>query len=158
MTVFRVKGINRVKSKGRWYFYHCATGTRLKGEPGSPEFLAELARIGAFLEKKKAQPASLELIIEEYRKSPFWGDLRPATQFSYNRAFDVLKPLFQMPLSEITPGFVAGLRDKIAEARGRWMAHYVKTVLSIIFDYAREKCWIQNNPTKGVRKLKRDRS
>jgi hypothetical protein len=39
MTVIRVKGVKRYRSKGRWYAYHRATGTRLKSESWTGEFL-----------------------------------------------------------------------------------------------------------------------
>ena len=35
-----VKGVAKVMSKGRTYYYAWRGGPRLRGEPGSPEFIA----------------------------------------------------------------------------------------------------------------------
>ena len=43
--IIRVRGIKRVKSHGRWYYYHRKTGQRIKATPGTPAFLAEVERL-----------------------------------------------------------------------------------------------------------------
>jgi hypothetical protein len=48
MVRTRLTGINRVRKRLSGgsiaiYYYHRATGRRLKGEPGSPEFLSDYA-------------------------------------------------------------------------------------------------------------------
>ena len=65
----------------------------------------------------------------------------------------VMEPLDDMPLVEFTPAFVASLRDRVAETRGRWMANYVLTVLALLLDFARERDWIDENPVRKVRKV-----
>jgi len=45
MTVVRVKGLKRYRVKGRWYAYHRKSGTRLKSEFGTAQFIAELASL-----------------------------------------------------------------------------------------------------------------
>jgi integrase len=158
MAVVRVKGVKKVRSKGRVYYYHRKTMTRIKSEFGSAEFFVELARLDRAAIRAKALPGTLGFLIDDYRRSPFWRGLAHATRISYDRAFEVLKPLFGIPLIEISPGWVAALRDEVAEKRGRWMANYVIVVLSIVADHAREKAWLRDNPTKGIRKIGRDRN
>ena len=43
-----------------------------------------------------------------------------------------------MPLVEITPQFIAGLRDRIAEKHGRRQANYVMAVTSVAFEHGKE--------------------
>ena len=45
MTVVRIKGLKRYKSKGRWFVYHRKTGIRLREEFGTGAFMAELEAI-----------------------------------------------------------------------------------------------------------------
>src|SRR4051812_38543609 len=40
MTKVDLKGVAKAKAKGRTYYYAWRGGPRLKGEPGSPEFIA----------------------------------------------------------------------------------------------------------------------
>jgi hypothetical protein len=47
------KGLKRYRSKGRWYYYHRATRTRILAAPDTPEFDAEIAAA-----KKSANPSA----------------------------------------------------------------------------------------------------
>ncbi|MDI2077558.1 hypothetical protein [Bradyrhizobium sp. Mp27] len=69
MTVLRVKGLKRYRVKGRWYAYHRKSGTRLKSEFGTAEFIAELARLERRLRKIEALPGTLGQLFSSYRKS-----------------------------------------------------------------------------------------
>ncbi len=154
----QIKGLKRVTAKGRTYYYHRQTMKRIKAPFGTAEFILEVARINAALGKKTAVPGTLGMLIDAYRASPFWRDLRPSTRISYDRAFDVLKPVRAMPLVEFKPSWVAGFRDEVGEKRGRWMANNVRAVLSILAEFGREKELLAENPVKGTRRLRRDRT
>jgi integrase len=132
--------------------------TRIKAEFGTAAFFVELTRLDQAAIKAASLPGALSPAIERYRRSPFFRDLAPATRHSYDRAFEVLKPLSDMPLVEATPSWVAALRDEVAEKRGRWMANYVIVALSVVFEHARENGWMRDNPTRGIRKIGRDKS
>jgi hypothetical protein len=43
--IVRVRGVKKVRSKGKIYYYHRATGTRLLAPPGTVEFLIEIGRL-----------------------------------------------------------------------------------------------------------------
>ena len=152
-----VRGLNKATAKGRTYYYHRASGRRLTGEPGSPEFMAAYAAAEASVTKRVSTPGTLGLLIDAYRKSDYWGRLAPKTRLSYDRAMDLLSSIRDMPLTKIDPGFVAGLRDKVMAKRGRWMANYVITLLSILSDFALERRWMTENPTKPVRRIRKDK-
>ena len=72
MTVVRVKGVKRYRSKGRWYYYHRATGTRLNAEFGTGEFFAELAALERKVKREKAAPGTLGMLLASYRFSPIF--------------------------------------------------------------------------------------
>ncbi|MEJ0052471.1 MAG: tyrosine-type recombinase/integrase [Methylovirgula sp.] len=157
MTVVRVKGIKRYRRRGKWYCYHRATNTRLKSEFGTGEFFAELASLERKVHRTKAAPGTLGLLLASYRQSPNYCDLAAATRGGYARIMDLLKPLHEMPVVEMTPAFLAGLRDKVGGKHGRRQANYVLAVLSVACEHGREHGFLRDNPVKGIKRLRRDR-
>lgn len=157
MTVLRIKGLKRYRAKGRWYAYHRKTGIRLRAEFGTAEFIAQLAGIERKLETAEALPGTLGLLFSSYRGSPAFGDLAPATRQGYARMMNLLKPLDAMPLVELSSQFVAGLRDRVAAMHGRRQANYVLAVLSVACEHGKEHGIVQDNPVKGVKRMKRAR-
>lgn len=79
-----LKGINTVKktlADGTvgTYHYHRATGTRLEGEPGSPEFVASFeAAAKAAAQNRKA--GTISGLIKQYCDSRAWTKLAPSTR------------------------------------------------------------------------------
>ena len=157
MTVIRVKGVKRYCSKGRWYAYHRKTGIRFKAEFGTGEFFAELASLERKLKTQAALPGTLGQLLSSYRSSPVYTDLAPATRQGYARMMDLLKPLHEMPVAELTPQFVAGMRDRIAATHGRRQANYVLAVVSVACEHGKEHGIVADNPVKGIKRLRRDR-
>lgn len=160
MTRVRVKEIQRFKhsQSGIWYTYHRKTGTRIHAEFGTAEFFQELAVIERHVKRGEARPGTLGMVIEQYKRSSAWAGLAPPTRTSYQRAFEVLKPLADMPLVEIDRPFIVALREeKVFPKRGRWMANYVVTVLSLLFEYAIDRGWTKTNPADGIKRIKRDK-
>jgi len=156
MVAVRVKGLKKVRAKGRVYYYHRKTGRRLESPFGTPEFFAEIAAAEAAIKgKDKSTPGTLGMVIDAYKASRFFTDKREATKVSYERALSILDPLRKMPVSKITSGFAAELRDRLAEKRGRWITNYTLTVLSILMDRACEMNLVQFNPIEKVRHIPR---
>jgi integrase len=157
MSVVRVKGLKRYRAKGRWYAYHRKTGIRLKSEFGTAAFFTELAKIEKKLSRSEALPGTLGLLFTSYRGSPVYSDLAPATQRGYARMMNLLKPLNDMPLVELTSPFIARLRDRMADQHGRRQANYVMAVISVACEHGKEHGIVQDNPVKGVKRIKRAR-
>lgn len=86
----RIKGLNRVTAKLAAgsigvYWYHRASGTRLPGEYGSPEFVAALA---AAQEKPADKTAgTLAGLIRSFEGTAAWRRLADSTQTEYRRIF-----------------------------------------------------------------------
>jgi integrase len=157
MTVVRVKGVKRYRSKGRWYYYHRATGTRLNAEFGTGEFFAELATLERKVKREKAAPGTLGMLLASYRFSPTFEDLAASTQRGYLGMMNILQPLHEMPLVELTSPFIASLRDKLAAQRGRRTANFVMAVVSVACEHGKEQGLIAQNPVKGVKRVRRQR-
>ena len=158
MTIIRIKGLKQYRAKGRWYAYHRKTGIRLKAEFGTAEFIAELAALERKLKTKEALPGTLGMLLSSYRGSPTYADLAAATQQGYARMMNILQPLNDMPLVDLTPMFIAGLRDRLAEKRGRRLANYVMAVVSVACEHGKEHGILRDNPVKGVKRLRRARN
>lgn len=157
MTVVRVKGLKRYMVKGKWYAYHRKTMVRLNAEYGTGTFFAELAAIERKLKSSSRLPGTLGLLFVTYRNSPVFRDLAMATKQGYGRMMNLLKPLDEMPLTEITPQFVAQLRDKLYDRHGQRQANYALAVLSVACEHGRETGAIKENPVKGIKRIRRSR-
>ena len=71
----RLKGVKRVRSKGRIYFYHRATGARINARPGTEEFLIEIKQLNDRTKVQGPLAGSLGALIETYRRSPEFAAL-----------------------------------------------------------------------------------
>ena len=153
MATVRVKGVKRYRVKGKWFAYHRKTGIRIKAEFGTGEFFAELAALERKLKTAEAIPGTLGLLFSVYRASSLFTDLAPASQHGYGRMINLVQSINDMPLVELTPQFVAGLRDRIASKHGRRQANYVMAVISVACEFGKEHGIVRENPVKGVRRV-----
>ena len=157
MAAVRIKGLKRYRSKGRWYAYHRATGKRLKAEFGTAEFFIELAALEQKNKQQVQRPGTIGGLLAMYRASRTFGDLARSTRGGYNKIMNLLQPLGDMPLAELTPPFVAALRDKVAKQRGRRTANFVLAILSVAAEHGREHGYLVVNPVKGIKRVRRDK-
>jgi integrase len=86
----KARGINIVRAKlargeTKTYYYHRATGTRLAGLPGSPEFLASLATAEKSQQQRNA--GTLAGLIREFEGTKQWRRLAESTKKEYRRVF-----------------------------------------------------------------------
>jgi hypothetical protein len=90
--IVRIKGINKVRAKGRIYYYHRATGTRLKERPGTTAFAAEIERIRVAMPDGK-RAGTWGALVAAYRASPEYKGLAERTKSDYEKVFNYLAPL-----------------------------------------------------------------
>src|ERR1700730_11770614 len=70
----------------RRYWYHRATGRRLRGEPGSPEFITDFAAAEESMRNRLGHGGTFNGLIREYTLSEeFQTSLAPSTQVEYRR-------------------------------------------------------------------------
>jgi integrase len=89
-VLVRLKGINKVKAKlasGEYvtYYYHRASGTRLMGQPGFPEFSHSLALAEEKTRNRNTQ--TLSSLIREFEGTKQWRRLAESTTKEYTRVF-----------------------------------------------------------------------
>lgn len=162
MTYVRVKGFKVFKDRhGKWRCYHRATGTAVELEKfpiGSPEFLGECGRITALIQRGVgSKPGTLGKLIAAYRAHSDFTDLAPRTKSDYQKCFDYLKSIEDTPLARFTPPLIVKIRDKAGDTRGRRFGTYIKTTLSLLFSWGKERGFVTDNPAfrlKGIKKPK----
>ncbi|MDQ0318776.1 integrase [Pararhizobium capsulatum DSM 1112] len=86
----KLSGINTVKrtlASGdvATYYYHRATGARLDGDPGSPEFMAAIAK--ALEKARKRDTGTLAGLMREFEETKQWRKLATSTRSEYRRVF-----------------------------------------------------------------------
>ena len=153
--VIRIKGVKRVVSKGRVYYYHRKSGLRLPGVPGTTIFADALkaAENGAVM--ADGIPGTLGGIIAAYRAAPEFTGLQERTRADYQKVFDYLKPLGVLPIGEVDRAYLYEVRDKAFKRRKRRFANYVTQVLSRVFNWAKRRNMADDNPAADVEPIKR---
>lgn len=156
----KVKGFKVFKDRhGKLRCYHRATGMAIdlaKCPTGSMEFAAECARIVALSGPAgNAKPGSLGLLIKEYKKSPQWQELAPKTCEWYEMGFSYLDPIIDTPLLRFNRPLVVKIRDKAFQKKGWYFANLLKTSLSMVFSWGVERGFMDDNPAKQIKKVKR---
>ena len=156
-TAMRVKGIKRYRhpKTGLIYTYHRKTGKRIEAEFGTAEFMAELAAIERGMAAPKPKPGTIGTLLDRYRESAPYRALRPRVRIGYDDAILYLQPIRDMPLQEVTPGFLAQLRDKCQSHRSWHFANDVRKVLSVAYSVGCEAGIVDRNPVKETRRAKR---
>src|SRR5215472_9106524 len=93
----RLKGINPVLRRlangtRQTYYYAWKGGPRLRGEPGTPEFIASYNEAAA---RKVATPqGTLQSIFRAYQASAEFDGLAPRTRFDYIRKIKEIEKRF----------------------------------------------------------------
>ncbi len=108
-----MKGVKVARSKGKVYYYHRATMTRLTPARPAAEFISNLRTLET-RKSKRVAPGTLGGLIATYRASPEFAAHTARTRKDYNRVFDGIKGLDGLPLSEVSGELLYGLRDKLA--------------------------------------------
>jgi integrase len=160
MTYVRVKGFKIFADRhGKVRCYHRATGTAVDLEKhpiGSAGFIAECDRITRLADKgMTAKPGTLGLLITEYRKHHAFQDLADRTKADYQRVFDYLQPIADTALVRFDSPMVARIRDKAGESKGRRFGSYVRTVLSLLFAWGKERGYVKINPAEGLKGIRK---
>lgn len=154
--IVRLKGVKKVKSKGKTYYYHRRTNTRLLGEPGTAMFIAKLRDLETT--RKTFSSNTLGSLIGAYRSSPEFAGLAPSTRQTYQAILDELKPLDAMPLALVTSEFLFAWRDKKMVERKRTFANRGLTVIQIMFNWGLRRGKVKSNPALVVERVRKPRN
>ena len=141
---------------GKSYSYHRATRIRIHAEPMTVEYIAEIKAAEARTKIAPAAiPGTLKAVIASYLSSHEFVNLKPATQQEYRRMLNELSQIDGLLMRDLTPSDIVRIRDAKLKRRNRTVANKTLALLSILFAYAIERGYANDNPVRDVKKIKR---
>ena len=159
----RLKGIISKRKRladGSWrtYWYAWKSGPPLRGEPGTPEFIASYNE--AVARKVTPPRGSLLILLQQYQASEDFIGLAATTRRSYVALIKRIEKAFgDFPLAALTDRRTRGIfmawRDKIAAASGRRQADYAWTVLARALSWGFDRGLVAANPCERGGRLYR---
>jgi integrase len=155
MVRVNLKGIAKVTAKGRTYWYAWRGGPRLRGEPGSPEFIASYNEAHASLRTPDA--SRFRSLVVQYRAEKL-PTLAASTRQNWSPWLDRIAEHFG-DLSIAQFDRPQKIRPVIVQWRKRWAskprtADYALQVLSAVLTYAVDPLGkIAGNPCEGIKRL-----
>jgi integrase len=160
----RLKGLNIIEARGRWYVYFRETGdTLLKGFSGTrDELMARLAEpdmIGAYNARRKRPLTDypeqtlgwLVAWFTDPERCPEFKELSDGTKDTYKDRLAYLEPEYDSPLDIITMAALYAVRDQCAKDKWPAYADKMMTALSTMFTLAVQRGWMTTNPAMGVK-------
>src|SRR5262245_46373457 len=149
----RLKGINSITKKladgsKRTYWYAWKGGPPLRGEPGTPEFVASYNEAAA--RKATGPQGTILRLLQGYQQSTDFLDLRDRTRSDYIGKIKQIEERFgDFPLAALsdrrTRGIFMEWRDKLA-LKSRRQADYAWQVLALILQWALDRGTTTHNP------------
>ncbi len=150
MVIRRYKYLHEPK---RGFFYVRKDGryTRVMGEPGTQGFDRSYWEIMSG--KRADSKFSMNALIVRFRGSDRWRELKPRTRQDYEKVMAYIdEKAGKRDVRTMRRKDFVDARD--ANQQRIRFANYISTVASILFEYAIEIGWCDDNPAKGIRKLK----
>jgi integrase len=156
----RLRGINSITKRladgaTRTYRYAWKGGPPLRGEPGTPEFIASYNEAVA---RRVTPPQGVILsILQGYQAGEDFRGLADSTRRSYVALITRIEKEFgDFPLSALTDRRTRGIfmawRDRLAASSGRRQADYAWSVLARVLSWSLDRGLIAANPcTHGGR-------
>src|SRR5262245_49055780 len=139
------------------YWYHRATGKRLTGKPGSPEFVADYAAAEKLIRDRLA--GTFNGLVRGYTLSvEFTEKLAPSTQAEYKRMLTAAEREFgNMPLAALDDPRVRkdflDWREKVARASGEREADNRLSAISAMVTWAVDRGQATANYLRGFKRL-----
>ena len=143
------------KGNGRVYWYAWRGGPRLRGEPGSPEFMASYHK--AVETRRTPDPGKFRALVTAYKASPAFTNLAVSTAKNWTTWLDRISAHFgDLRITHFDRP--EAIRPCIREWRAKWertprTADYALQVLSCVLSYAVDKGKIARNPCEGIKRL-----
>lgn len=142
----------------RTYWYHRASGLRLRGEPGTSEFLVDYAKAEASLVTRQSQDTLIQLTREFIGSAEFEAKLAPSTQREYKRMLTKIEAKFgTMPTSVLEDRRVRRdfleWRGEVARSSGNREADNRLSALSAMLTWAEANGRLTTNHMRGFTRL-----
>jgi integrase len=162
MVKVELRGIAKTKAKGSTYYYAWRGGPRLRGEPGSPQFV--LSYNEAIENRRTPEPGRFKSLVVLYRRSSDYAKLADSTRQNWSPWLDRICQHFG-ELRTAQFDRPEKIRPVIRRWRNQWAdrprtADFGMQVLSRVLSYAVDPLGkIAGNPCEGIKQLYRgDRS
>lgn len=155
MVRIDLRGIAKVRAKGRTYYYAWRGGPPLRGEPGSPEFVASYNE--AIEHRRTPDRNRFRFVIADYKASKDYKKLAQSTRKEWGKWLDRIALHFG-ELRTAQFDRPEKIRPVIRRWRAQWAetprtADYAMQVLSRVCAHAVELGKIAGNPCEGVKRL-----
>lgn len=139
----KTPGVFYVRRKGRYF--------RITAAPGTEDFDRQYWNI---LNGNSPARTSWRALVEAFRASDRWRELKPRTRADYDKCFDyIIGRAGDSDVARFTARDVGKMQD--ANAHRVRFGNYVASVLSVLCEYARADLgWLKDNPARGIRKRK----
>jgi integrase len=155
MVRVNLKGVAKATAKGRTYWYAWRGGPRLRGEPGSPEFISSYREAHESLRKPDA--SRFRSLVVQYKTDKL-ETLAASTRQKWAPWLDRIAEHFG-DLSIAQFDRPEKIRPIIVQWRNRWTnkprtADYGLQVLSAVLSYAVDPLGkVAGNPCEGIKQL-----
>ena len=100
-----------------------------------------------------AKPNSIGALIQAYKRSTEWTDLRLTTQKNYGYYLRDLEDLADVPVVSLRRRTLLAMRDTISSERGKGAANVFMRVTATLLRWARDRNWIEHSPADRVKQL-----
>jgi len=156
MVKVDLKGIAKFTAKGRDYYYAWRGGPRLRGQPGSAEFIVSYQE--AHEDRRTADDGRFRVLVTFYKASEAYNDLAASTRKNWAPWLDRIADHFgdlrvaQFDRPERIRPVVRAWRNRYADMPRS--ADYGMQVLSRVLSYAVDPLGkIAANPCEGIARL-----
>lgn len=156
MVTVRLRGVFKVKAKGKTYYYAWRGGPRLKGAPGTPEFIASYN--DAVAERRAPDQRRFRSIVVLYKGSKAYAGLAASTKRNWSPWLDRISEYFgDLRIAQFDRP--DKIRPVIRRWRNKWedrprAADMGLQVLSRVLAYAVDPLGrIAGNPAEGIKPL-----
>ncbi|UVO29916.1 tyrosine-type recombinase/integrase [Bradyrhizobium arachidis] len=155
MVKVDLKGIAKVKAKGHTYYYAWRGGPRLRGEPGTPEFMASYNE--AIEQHRAPDKSRFRFIVADYKASKDYKKLAQSTRDQWGKWLDRIADYFgDLRIAQFDRP--EKIRPVIRRWRNQWAdtprtADYALQVLSRVVAHGVELGKIAGNPCEGIKHL-----
>ena len=156
MVKVDLKGVAKVTAKGRIYYYAWRGGPRLRGRPGTPEFMASYNE--AVESRRGPDSGRFKSLVVLYRASPDYRKLAESTRKNWSPWLDRIADHFG-ELRTAQFDRLEKIRPIIRRWRNHWAdkprtADYGMQVLSRVLSYAVDPLGkLASNPCEGIKQL-----
>src|SRR5258708_13096619 len=155
MVRVNLKGVSRVTSKGRTYWYAWRGGPRLSGEPGSPEFVASYNEV--IQQRRTPDKNRFRFVVADYKGSGEYKKLAESTRSQWGKWLDRIADYFG-ELRIVQFDRPEKIRPVIRRWRNQWAdtprtADYALQVMSRVVAHGVELGRIAGNPCEGIKHL-----